>query len=61
MAIGKKMFIYVHEKCIEEASLIEKRGKLSLVEWRGAFCEVINDRLKEKPEPRFKNGPVLEA
>lgn len=49
--IGEKMFIYVHEKCVEEAALIETRGDVALVEWRGAFCEVITKRLKKKREP----------
>jgi hypothetical protein len=63
MAIGKKMFIYVHEKCIEEAALIEARGDVALVEWRGAFCEVVTKRLKEKREPisSMKTNRLLEA
>lgn len=63
MAIGEKVFIFVHEKCIEEAALIETRGPLALVEWRGAFCEVVTGRLKEKREPisSQKTNKLLEA
>lgn len=63
MAIGKKVFIFVHEKCTEEAALIESRGPLSLVEWRGAFCEVVSRRLKEKREPisSVQTNRLLEA
>jgi hypothetical protein len=63
MAIGKKCFIYVHDKCIEEAALIESRGPVALVEWRGAFCEVVSRRLKEKREPisSMQTNRLLEA
>lgn len=63
MAIGEKCFIYVHEKCTEEAALIEPRGPVSLVEWRGAFCEVVSGRLKRKREPisSVQTNRLLEA